>query len=55
MAISTANKPKTLAGKSKVSAKTKKDNYMKTVGRSEDDMGPSAKKSKAKPKSKGKC
>jgi len=27
--------------------KTKKDNYMKTVGRSENDMGPTAKTKKA--------
>jgi len=55
MATSTANKPKTMSGKAKVSDKTKKDNYMKTVGRSENDMAPAAKKSKAKMKSKAKC
>ena len=47
-----------MAGKATASAKTKKDNYMKTVGRSENDMGPAAKKAKApkaKMKSKAKC
>ena len=44
-----------MAGKATASAKTKKANYMKTVGRSEDDMGPATKKSKAKMKSKAKC
>ena len=41
------NKSKTMSSKAKVSDKTKKDNYMKTVGRSENDMGPTAKTKKA--------
>jgi hypothetical protein len=52
MAISTATKPKAVAGKSKtkVSAKQAEANRLKTIGSSEPDMGP--KKSKAKSKKK---
>jgi hypothetical protein len=61
MVMSTASNPKSLSGSKKTVAKakpkastSKRSNYLKTVGRSENDMGPSkakaSKKTTMKPK-----